>query len=356
MPSNKLDNTNSFNTSPAFFKKRWAYHLLFWVVYFGFCNVVIFYGVYQIREAFFYYTLPTIFLLDVLLAYFNLYVLIPRWLAKGKYFYYALLLIAALLVTAWLNILMKHLFALSGSPVYNLIDTYSFANIIGAIAERFYPLAITTAIKVGKDWVQNRRRLQESEKQTLEAELNFLKSQIQPHFFFNTLNNLYSLTLKKSDEAPEVVLKLSELMSYMLYETNGAKVPLEKEINYLENYIDLERLRFGKNLALQFIIEGQTTGIYLPPLILILFIENGFKHGLRNIHNILEIDILLRVENSHLHFMVKNKMAVKPANSTAAGIGLKNVHRRLQLLFGNNYSLIETTQDDTYTAALKIPV
>lgn len=353
---NQQNNDSLLPPAGRWFTKRLAQHLLFWVVYLGFCVVFIFFGVYQIREAFFYETLPILFSLDVLMAYFNLYVLIPRFLAKGRYGLYGMLLVATLVFTAWLNTLLKILFAKTGSPIYNLMAPYAFANIIGTLAERFYPLAITTAIKISKDWLQNRRRLQESEKQTLEAELNFLKSQIQPHFFFNTLNNLYSLTLKKSDEAPGVVLKLSDLMSYMLYETNTAKVPLNKEINYLQNYIDLERLRFGKNIALQFIMDGETNGIQVPPLVLVLFVENGFKHGLRNADNTLELDILLRAEKDSLYFMVKNKTAVNPTHKTAAGIGLKNVRRRLDLLYGNNYTLQETKEGDTYTVALKLPV
>ena len=190
----------------------------------------------------------------------------------------------------------------------------------------------------------------------LEAELNFLKSQIQPHFFFNTLNNLYSLTLKKSDQAPEVVLKLSDLMSYMLYETNTPKVSLNKEIVYLENYIDLEKLRFGNNLTVSFNIDGQTDGVYLPPLVLILFIENCFKHGARDKLNKMEIDIGIKVEDGHLFFNVKNPVAENSAAKNANGLGLKIARRRLQLLYNDDYSLDEIREGKQYAVSLKIPV
>src|SRR5262249_8589975 len=145
-----------------------------------------------------------------------------------------------------------------------------------------------------KDSLLHRQWVKEKEKQYLETELNLLKSQIQPHFFFNTLNNLYSLTLKKSDLAPEIVLKLSALMSYMLYESNASLVPLTKEVSYLENYIDVEKLRFGQRLSVEFEKKGNMDQVNIPPMILILFVENSFKHGVK--HNINKISITISLE------------------------------------------------------------
>lgn len=170
------------------------------------------------------------------------------------------------------------------------------------------------------------------------------------------MNNLYSLTLKKSDKAPDVVLKLSELMSYMLYESNTPKVSLNKEITYLQNYLDLEELRFGQRLTISFKMEGKTEEVYIPPLILILFIENSFKHGVKNIVDKIEIDICLKVENGSLFFQVKNPVPENNASPKTTGIGLKNVRRRLDLLYGNNYSLDELKKEKEYTVSLKIPV
>ncbi len=145
-------------------------------------------------------------------------------------------------------------------------------------------------------------------------------------------------------------------MSYMLYESNTPMVPLPKEITYLENYIGLEKLRFGKNLDLSFTIEGITDGVYLPPLVLILFIENSFKHGARNIAGSMKIDISLIVDNGCLFFMVKNPFAQSNVVKNKSGIGLKNARRRLELLYGNNYSLEEVKQENEYIVSLKIPV
>ena len=340
----------------AFFKKRWVYHIIFWLLYYFVFSLIVVYALYQIRSVLFYLELIPIYLLDIALAYFNFYVLMPRLLARRKYLFYGLSLFAAIVCMACINVLIKHVYAQHGSALYAITADFTFSNIMSAVIERFYAVILTSVIKIAKEGLQNQQRIREKEKQLLEAELNFLKSQIQPHFFFNTLNNLYSLTLKKSDEAPEVVLKLSDLMSYMLYETNTPKVSLNKEISYLQNYIDLERLRFGKNLHLQFSIEGETDGVYLPPLVLILFIENSFKHGARNVANALEIDIDLKVEDSFLFFTVTNPFAENASVKNKTGIGLKNAKRRLELLYGNNYNLNVLKTGNLFTVSLKIPV
>ena len=156
--------------------------------------------------------------------------------------------------------------------------------------------------------------------------------------------------------APDVVLKLSDLMSYILYETNNQKVPLAKEITYLQNYLDVESLRFGERLNVTFDIEGQIEQINIPPMVLILFLENSFKHGVKNNLNKINIDILLKVESGYLYFQVMNPVTADDKTTENAGIGLKNVRRRLDLLYGNDYLLDTTVAENTYTVTLKMPV
>lgn len=342
--------------APVFLTRRWLYHILFWLAYYLLFTIVVIFGIYQVRDLTFYLELIPVYILDVSLIYFNFYVLMPHLLARRKYFYYAVCLGLSVVCTACLIVLLKQVYAYWGSALYAATAKFNFSNVIAAVIERFYSVVLTTFIKIAKGWFLNQQKVKEKEKQLLEAELNFLKSQIQPHFFFNTLNNLYSLTLKKADLAPEVVLKLSDLMSYMLYETIAPKVSLNKEITYLENYIDLEKLRFGNNLTVLFTIEGETDGIYLPPLVLILFVENCFKHGARDNANKLQIEIDIKVENGSLFFKVKNPVAESTATKNSEGIGLKNARRRLQLLYGDNYSLEETKKGKEYLVSLKIPV
>ena len=244
---------------------------------------------------------------------------------------------------------------ISDQSCLHLQQTLIFKTCFSETISLFYLTGFTTAVKLSKDWIQNQQLMKEKEKQYLETELNFLKAQIQPHFFFNTLNNLYSLTLKKSDQAPEIVLKLSALMSYMLYESNTPKVSLSKEITYLQNYLDLEKLRFGQRLVVTFEMEGQIEEVNIPPMILILFLENSFKHGVKNNLNKIRIEISLKVEEGFLFFRVKNPVAENTSTGNT-GIGLKNAKRRLELLYGNNYRLDLSEKQNEFIVSLKMPV
>ena len=338
------------------FKRRWVYHLLFWILYYLFYASVVAFGIYKIKDPVFYFQLAFLFSFDITIAYFNLYFLMPRFLYEKKYISYGLLLLLALILSALGNMMLKQLYTHLGSQYYSFTSAFNFANISSAIIERFYLIGLTAGLKLSKDWITNMQRMREREKQYLETELNFLKSQIQPHFFFNTLNNLYSLTLKKSDQAPEVVLKLSELMSYMLYESNTDFVPLNKEIAYLQNYMDLEQLRFGKRMEVVFDIDENTDDIKIPPMILILFVENSFKHGAKNNLNKIIIRADIKTENGFLFFNIDNPSKKDIPATASAGIGLKNVKRRLDLLYGDKYQLGMTEKEGRFIVTLKIPV
>jgi sensor histidine kinase YesM len=342
--------------STGLLKKRWLYHILFWVTYILFVTLM-FYCLTGIGELNFYIFLLLFFPCEIVLVYFNFYVLMPRLLFARKYVGYILSLALLMIIVAVINTYIHRLNMFLGSPYYATGVAFNFRNLFTRLFELFSLLGLTTGIKLTKDWVLQLQWIREKEKQYLETELNFLKSQIQPHFFFNTLNNLYSLTLKKSDLAPEVVLKLSDLMSYMLYESNTPKIALDKEIAYLRNYIDVERLRFGQRLQVNFEVSSSTEQVQIPPMILILFVENSFKHGTRNIIHAINIHISLKVENGFLLFRVENPVAHDWSASEATGIGLKNAGRRLELLYGrHNYSLDMTINNNIYIVTLKIPV
>lgn len=335
---------------------RVFYHILFWITYYSAYAFFVLYMTYGVRDSAFFLQVMLFFPFDILVVYFNIYVLIPRLLQTKKYFYYGLLVLAAIFMAACVEWLIKNMYVHLGYSLFAFTAQWNVANISGAMASRFYLLGLTTGIKLAKDWVANQQRQQEREKVYLETELNFLKTQIHPHFFFNTLNNLYSLSLNNSAQAPVVILKLADLMSYMLYESGSAKVSLDKEINYLHNYIDLEKLRFGDRLTVSFEIEGDIENVSIPPMILILFVENCFKHGLKDNIEDLTIDISLKLEGSFLFFSISNPV---PAHATAgpiSGIGLKNVRRRLDLLFNTNYDLAMVNDGKKYCVSLKMPV
>jgi LytS/YehU family sensor histidine kinase len=202
----------------------------------------------------------------------------------------------------------------------------------------------TTIGNIVVDWFGQISLRQQLEHKNMQSELQFLKSQINPHFFFNTLNSLYSLTLKKSDLAPEIVIKLSDMMRYMLYECNEKKVKLSNEILYLQNYLDLEKLRQGSSIDIKMDIKGVTEDKYIAPLLLIPFLENAFKHSVHtNQENKKFVFIQLIIDKKDLYFSITNNKSL-PAFplenlSMVGGIGLENVNRRLKLIYPNRHTL-----------------
>jgi hypothetical protein len=331
------------------------YHALFWLCYYLFAALISL-SVHQIYDPRFYAELLSLLPPDMLLVYINLYALIPGFLLKRNYIAYFPVLLLTMTVTSMLNIGLHHLYTIGGSPFFAPNSKLTIPDLATQLINSIYLVGLTTGLKFFKDSMEQRQRLREQEKQQIALELNFLKAQVHPHFFFNTLNNLYSLTLQKSDLAPEVVLKLSSLMSYMLYESSAPYVPLDKEIANLENYIALERLRFGKRLSLTFEKEGippDDPG-RIPPLVLLTFIENSFKHGMSQTIGEGRIDILLKAGQHDLFFQIDN--SIGEPRPSGNGIGLTNVIRRLDLLYGPNYHLEMSETAANFHVTLKIPL
>jgi two-component system, LytTR family, sensor kinase len=200
------------------------------------------------------------------------------------------------------------------------------------------------------DWFVNEKIKTTLENEKLSAELAFLKSQINPHFLFNTLNNIYSLAYQQSDKTPAAILKLSEIMRYMLYESNDDKVDLSKEIRYLENYIELQRLRFKNQTFVNLKICGDAGNQKLMPLVLISFVENAFKHGVADDESH-PINISISIEPFRLKFTVDNKVNNLNKDETG-GIGLINVKRRLDLFYKDHYKLIVNNELGIHSSEL----
>ncbi|HXB92245.1 MAG TPA: sensor histidine kinase [Puia sp.] len=365
-----MSNTSKYN---LLFPRPWIYHSLLWLSYYIF-GALISLSIHQIYDPRFYWELLSLLPPDMLLVYGNLYLLIPFLLLRKKVVLYFLALLACISVESVLNVTLHHLYGLAGSAVFASTGDMNIRNFAAQFLNGIYLLALATAIKFLKDWMTQRQTLQNKERQQVETELNFLKSQIHPHFFFNTLNNLYSLTLQKSDLAPEIVLKLSDLMSYMLYDSGAAFVPLEKEISNLENYIGLEKLRFGRRLSLSFEKEVDCAArIQVPPLILMTFVENGFKHGMNQTTGEGRILISLKVQQDQILFSIINPVgpvaapsfrpdagetggSVRPsAVAGKNGLGLRNAIRRLDLLYGDRYLLDLAEKENQFHVTLKIP-
>ncbi|GAB3983627.1 hypothetical protein GCM10028806_57120 [Spirosoma terrae] len=211
------------------------------------------------------------------------------------------------------------------------------------------------AIKLIKVWYLKQQAYQQIDREKLQAELELLKSQVHPHFLFNTLNNLYSLTLNKSDHASAVVLKLSDLLRYMLYECNVPAVSLKKELDFLRNYIALEQLRYGDRLDMSVSISGDHEHKLIAPLLLIPFLENAFKHGTSEQLEQAWMHVELSVQGTTLKFKVINSRETMPHEETyTGGIGLQNVQKRLQLLYPNKHDLRIVAGEETFMVMLSV--
>ena len=196
-------------------------------------------------------------------------------------------------------------------------------------------------------------RLLKSERS--KAELMMLRSQINPHFFFNTLNNLYGLTVEKSDQAPQVVLKISEMMRYTIYEGQKDRVRLEDELEYLQNYIELHKMRYHKEVDIQFYHQIIGEDHMVTPLLYIILLENAFKHGVENMTSGAYVHISLIAGNGRVTFAIENNFDVNEI-SEQKGIGLENLKRRLELIYPDHHQLSLLTEDEVFKAQLEIRI
>ena len=275
-------------------------------------------------------------------VYINLLLLIPRLLKPQQYHLYIPLLGITLLfgavINTWtFNYLSDWLF-----PGYYFISYYDFNEILQFI---LVYLVITTLIKLSKGWFQlneKERKISRLQREKLDAELKALKTQIDPHFLFNSLNNLYSLALDSDSRTPDVILKLAESMRYMLYECGDKFVPLEKELQYLKNYLELQQLRTDLKSKIRFEVKGEVRDQQVPPLLFIPFVENAFKHGIKGSNEAAYTNIQFEIKPDLLRFKAENNKEEKSKTlikKTAGGIGLNNIKRRLEILYPNKHQL-----------------
>jgi LytS/YehU family sensor histidine kinase len=216
-------------------------------------------------------------------------------------------------------------------------------------------LACSIAYRTIRDRIIADQLASETQNENLKTELALLRSQVNPHFMFNVLNNMVALARKQSDLLEPSLIKLSSLMRYMLYETGEQKVSLERETEYLQSYIELQQQRFGKKLEVHVSLQPTDRPYEIEPMLLIPFVENAFKHGTGMIDRP-RIDINLRAENNKLYFTVRNRYdpASQEIKDGASGIGLANVQRRLQLLYAQQHSLLIAKDDHTFSISLQI--
>ncbi len=340
------------------FRQRWLRHVVFWTLYVTFYALVG--GGYSFAELGQAFSAELILLpLKILVVYLTLYWLIPKQMLEGKMVLFFLGALGLIVGSAFgqraLIYYVLYPIQYPGLPYGEFVNTVQIVRYGLTILS---VLVLTSGIKIVQYWYQDQQTAKAMVKAKLEAELKFLKAQIHPHFLFNTLNNLYALTLKKSDRAPEVVLRLSELVNYMLYEASASGVPLSKEIETIHNYIALERIRYRDNLDIYFQTSGDIGQAQIAPLLLLPFVENSFKHGVSDEVADKWISLNLNLNFPHLVFKVENSRSrpngERREKDYAGGIGLKNVKRRLELLYPDRYELKIKEEPDSYFISLSI--
>ncbi len=340
--------------------KYW-HHIIFWGVYFLF-NTLRWSGIHDD----FLYSLKTNligFPIHMILAYFNVYYLMPKLVFSQKYLLYTISLLMALFTMLLLKYNLTYY--LVGPDVWpegpTETNSLTFGYAVQMMIGEVYVISFFTAIKLTIDWLKESSKLHDLERRQLQTELRFLRSQVSPHFFFNTLNNIYSLTLEKSDKAPEVILKLSDLMRYLLYATKKRKQNLTSEIECIQNYIDLERIRFDDSLKIDMNISGGLNKCKIAPMLLIPLVENCFKHGASKNIGEMRIEIDLEVSNGFMTFKIANTIpninSSRDLPTRAGGIGLSNVKKRLELGYKpNDYDLIIFEEENMFNVLLKLKV
>lgn len=345
----------SENQIPVFFRYRWGWHLLFWVVIFimYWLTNVGFMGFY--REEFMW----SLTLLPVRMAgtYLFIYLILPFATRDKKFVFFTVLaLLHSILygVAIWGTYKYVNLFPekidLSRIPLWNA------GIIFNKLVANYGIPVMAAAIVIFKKWYADELKNKKLAEEKLAAELTFLKSQVHPHFLFNTLNNLYALTLIKSEKTSDIVLKLSDLLDYMIYKSNAPFVPLEKELETLQGYMELERMRYSERLDFGFTVTGDPAGHEIAPLILLPFIENCFKHGASNDRHHPRIRISVEIAPASLNFRAVNSVPeeVREDNSLSKGIGLKNVKRRLELIYPGRHELTIQQEDREFSVELTI--
>lgn len=292
--------------------------------------------------------------LHIFLSYSIIYFLFPKYLFKGKYYHLAVGTAVMIVITAGLNYLVSTLFITPLRQAYDILPpkggfVYGF---LAGLRGSNTVAGFAAAIKLVKYWYLKNQETEQLEKEKLRSELQLLKSQLHPHFLFNTLNNLYSLVVHQSPRAPDVLLRLSALLRHMISEGNRTEVSLKDEIAQMENYIALERLRFGERLDLS--VNVTTDRDYqIAPFVFMPFIENAFKHGAKDLLDRPWITMDLRAKNHELKFTLANGKATPQEANAECGIGLKNVKMRLRMLYPHKHEL-QVIDSDNFTVSLKL--
>jgi sensor histidine kinase YesM len=329
-------------------QNRLALHFMFWM--FLYIDELLAVFGYTELPGVNMYTIVFFLFIDMCTVYFNLYVLVPAYMLTNKLWFFIAFSVISILINIELQFLLRfelacvdcHLF--QGASVFN--------QLISDFASTTFVLGTAIGANILRRYAKSQMEVRKLQTDKLESELSFLKTQINPHLLFNSLNNIYVQTRKRPEEAAESVLLLSDLLRYQLYDCAKAQVKLNDEIEYLRNYLQLDKIR-KNNTRVSFDVKGNPEHISIAPFLFIPFVENAVTHG---IHAQLEsfIDILFEITESEINFVIANSKPERPNKKLNGGIGLKNVKRRLELLYPEKHELNISNKQNAYEVKLKI--
>ena len=287
-------------------------------------------------------------MLTALYVFYSHFLLLTRYLGKNKKRSYFLRLAGIVLTGPVLYILLHY----KRLDTFDLLSEYYTVSLFSLIIPFIF---LSWLARITENLVLNTIRKEQLEKQAVQAELYYLKSQINPHFLFNTLNNIHTLVYKQAATAPEAVLRLSSLMRYMIYESNAHTVPLSREITYLQDYISLQQLRYKKAPVVDLEIAGDIEACFIAPLLFIHFLENAYKHSPARLEQG-DIKVKVEIKDNTLIFSSQNPVVTKQGNALdePGGIGLPNIRKRLALLYPGTHILEISSADNRYAVMLKI--
>ena len=336
----------------SFFIKYKLHHVLFWLLLFGLWFMLRYEGYATQWLAF---KITFIKIVDLMLmVYTTNYLLIPFLLYRKRYVLFVLLFIAMILISSFTK--MYIIGQVANDPTIFFGKNLK-ARIYDNVIPHFFLVIAGAAFKLVFDQLRLQKRIAELAKENAEAELNFLKSQINPHFLFNSLNSVYFLIDKSNPDARQALHTFSDMLRYQLYEANGEKIPIEKEINYLQDYVHLQQLRKDENYKVQFNCSPEVKNFSIEPLLLIPFVENAFKHISHKTNEANFVKVDLTRSNGYFEFAVENSRE-KGIYTTEqhGGIGMTNVKRRLELLYPDTHKLDVMDDANTFKVNLKLKI
>jgi sensor histidine kinase YesM len=337
----------------TFFIKYKLHHILLWLLLFGLWFMLRYEGYATPALAF---KITFVKVIDLMLmVYVTNYLLIPFLLYKKRYGLFVLLFIGMILTSSVTK--MYIIGQLAHDPTFFNIGGNLKARIYDNVIPHFFLVIAGAAFKLMFDQFRLQKKMTELAKEKAEAELNFLKSQINPHFLFNSLNSVYFLIDKNNPDARKALHKFSDMLRYQLYEANGEKIPIEKEINYLQDYVHLQQLRKDENYKVQFNCSPEVKDFSIEPLLLIPFVENAFKHISHKTDGSNFVRLDMARNNGYFEFTVENSQEKGILTTEQhGGIGMNNVKRRLELLYPDSHKLNVDDKPDTFRVNLKLKI